>query len=1052
MHHVYQSNHSDSLFVMMQAVIHEHGLQQNPLKPLTIIVPSQGMAQWLKQCFAQSEQIAANINCILPSEWLWNCYRDLLGEIPKHLPFDKHQLVWHLFKLFINDDAIKQVIPYPIDLSTESGLYKTYQFAETLADLYDQYLVYRQPVLKQWEDGQSDPSFPWQSELWQTLNRQHANQGYLHTGQCHSDFVSALRANKQLEQGHSILFGFASYEPNLISAIEALSINHQLHSFMLAPCQEYWMDQHKRNAIEDDVHALLASWGKLGRDFSNYLIDQSHHNPELLDSDVKAFSGSDSNTLLSQLQQGIRLLDTAAIDHQDNDFSLSLHRCYGPLREIQVLHDQILHLLNEHENIELSDICVMMTDVKRYSPYIESVFQQNSRHKIAYTLSDAIPLLDEPVIQHFFELLELPSLPMSNETLLNWLQIEAFTAAFNLNAEEVEVIKQWLKATEIRWGLDTQHQKEMNTPIGQNSWEFGINRLITGYFMSPNHQEPVIYNDQLAAPIDSYDSHAATIHCLWKLKKILKTTRDKLKKKQSIVQWHNTLKALLESCYQANEASQYSINQLHQAVDGLLTMSEQADFTETLSLEVVSHYLKQSLNQKQRLVRFLRGGVNFVSLQPLRAIPFKAIYILGLNQNDYPRKNERLSFDLLGKETQLGDRSPSEEDKYLFLEALMSAEVKLGLFWQGWNLSNNSELFPSSLVTELETFITDRAGKAALEAISFNHSLHAFDAENYQQETAKPLSQSFKALPEQRIETDAFSTEVNLIHDAQTLELSRLIAFFRDPIRQFLRRLNIDFKEATLTEVTEPFDINKYQQRDLNMAIIEQLQNEDMDHEFKQLKLSGQFPYHFDELKESAYTQLSGYAELLKSEFENPEELELSLTLPKSGLVISGAVTLYNQQLIIPCYDAIEKKDFITKAAPQLIALWLNSLLIASQTSCTSKLIGFNKKHQPLQWQLNGIEPSHAIDQLESIVALYLKSYQAPIPFDNYSSNKALSSIKDFDDINAPEAQAKAMRAQNFDSPAFYTQDLLFEHGIENHPNFLATADQFWGNFFKALN
>ncbi|WP_157092004.1 exodeoxyribonuclease V subunit gamma, partial [Proteus myxofaciens] len=71
---------------------------------------------------------------------------------------------------------------------------------------------------------------------------------------------------------------------------------------------------------------------------------------------------------------------------------------------------------------------------------------------------------------------------------------------------------------------------------------------------------------------------------------------------------------------------------------------------------------------------FLAGSLNFCTLMPMRSIPFKAVCLLGMNDGVYPRNIQPLGFDLMAEQRRRGDRKRRDDDRYLFLEALSSAE------------------------------------------------------------------------------------------------------------------------------------------------------------------------------------------------------------------------------------------------------------------------------------------------------------------------------------------------------------------------------------------
>lgn len=90
----------------------------------------------------------------------------------------------------------------------------------------------------------------------------------------------------------------------------------------------------------------------------------------------------------------------------------------------------------------------------------------------------------------------------------------------------------------------------------------------------------------------------------------------------------------------------------------------------------------------------------------MRAVPFKVVCMLGLNDADYPRTVQPIGFDLVPySKKQKGDRSRKLDDRYLFLEALLSARDNLYMSYIGRSCFDNQPRMPSTLVSELLEYI-----------------------------------------------------------------------------------------------------------------------------------------------------------------------------------------------------------------------------------------------------------------------------------------------------------------------------------------------------------
>lgn len=111
--------------------------------------------------------------------------------------------------------------------------------------------------------------------------------------------------------------------------------------------------------------------------------------------------------------------------------------------------------------------------------------------------------------------------------------------------------------------------------------------------------------------------------------------------------------------------------------------------------------LAARLDQERISQRFLAGQINFCTLMPMRSIPFKVVCLLGMNDGVYPRTLPPLGFDLMAQQVKRGDRSRRDDDRYLFTEAILSAQQRLYISFIGRSIQDNSLRYPSVLVTEL---------------------------------------------------------------------------------------------------------------------------------------------------------------------------------------------------------------------------------------------------------------------------------------------------------------------------------------------------------------
>jgi len=261
--------------------------------------------------------------------------------------------------------------------------------------------------------------------------------------------------------------------------------------------------------------------------------------------------------------------------------------------------------------------------------------------------------------------------------------------------------------------------------------------------------------------------------------------------------------------------------------------------------------LQGALRDPGARARFLAGQVNFCGMVPMRSIPFRVLCLIGLNDGDYPRIQRRPGFDLMAARPEPGDRSLREDDRYLFLECLLSTRERLYLSYVGRNQRDNSVMLPSVLVSELLDYLEvgyiGEQGRISDQLIT-EHPLQPFGHHYYGRETGlfSYASEWLPALPE--ISGEPPFIEQPLCEpepDRRQVDLADLLRFFRNPAKFFLRdRLGIHLEEAEAALAdAEPFELaglSRYQMQSEMLA--RALAGEDLETYFPVLRAQGALP------------------------------------------------------------------------------------------------------------------------------------------------------------------------------------------------------------------
>ncbi|GGY92669.1 exodeoxyribonuclease V subunit gamma [Shewanella fodinae] len=987
-----QSNKMELLSAALADQLRTPIAGQSPLTEEQILVQSPGMSTWLRLEIAKHNGIAAALNFPLPSSFVWDLCHQLLPDVPKENAFTKEAMTWKLLGLLptlIGEPLYAPLQRYLGDDSKQLPL-KQFQLAARIADIFDQYLVYRPDWIAAWEAEQLP--FPlndeqqWQPQLWRQLrqrNQQLGLSGY-HRANLHQALVSILRDDQQaLPQlpARLFVFGISSMPPQMLSVLQALGHRLDVTVFSLSPCQHYWGDivnpktrarinlaySEKRQLPEnwqDSLivgNPLLANNGKLGRDLLDLLLELP---PEDIALGDDLFYPAGNANLLQGLQQDILEMETRGrllgpdselylslegrrILRADDD-SLTLRSCHSPLREVETLHDHLQWLFAREPQLSAKDIVVMMPDVAAYAPYIDAVFsRREGQYYIPYAIADRGASQESPLISSFLQLLDINNSRFALTEVLTLLELPATLKRFGLDEEALSQIRQWLEQAGVRWGRSGTARQQQHVPaFEQNSWAEGVRRLILGYALEDDSD---LFSGHL--PVAGVEGQAA--QALGKLLNFIEAL-DNTAKALSIAQPAAVrIQQLSEFCLQfyapEEDSDTKALMAIHNAIAKLASELSNAGFDGELEQQLLLQWFRSQLEESRVGQRYLAGAVNFCTLMPMRSIPFQVVCLLGMNDGIYPRVQHPVGFDLMAQQApRRGDRSRRLDDRYLFLEALLSARRQLYISYIGRSQRDNSPRNPSMLVAELleycqltclpESLVASLQGSplnantlqqletCLTHMLVKQQPLQPFDAALYQpallaQPASVPFTPSFSLQwcpqPDAAVTEDFLVGTPLPLSDAtsedsaapQIIELQALIRFFRNPAQYFFNRcLKLDLGlDLNADDNDEPFTLNALQRYQLQLLMVQDALKHDGIRSTTltaRLKASGQLPNKpFDDLLLGRYQQ--DVAPLLDRTLylrgEQQQTLTVDLPFPELACRLHGRLDDISAKGLISC-------------------------------------------------------------------------------------------------------------------------------------------------------
>ncbi|MFI4969525.1 MAG: exodeoxyribonuclease V subunit gamma [Lysobacterales bacterium] len=821
----------------------------NPLTPEVVLIPQIGMRRWLEIELAEQRGIVANVEFRLPGEFVWQVLRANAPGLPQQSTFDREILRWRLMPLLAELAAEPVGAPIAHYLRGDAQALKRLQLAREFAAALERYQAYRRDLLDQWERGAERKE--WQAEAWRRLVRASAEP---HRARLIGDFL-ARHATASPAAPHGVpqrlsLFGCLNISPDLLRVFGAIAQYSEVDFHLPSPCGEYWGDLRSvrerlragASPLESAEQPLLASWGRVGREFFDQMFSYEEVQPA---SEQAILREPARATLLGRIQADILRLRTPARDERAtaidaDDVSLRVHVCHSPLREVQVLHDHLLDLFERDATLKPRDIAVMTPDVARYSAAIDAVFgalPAGDARRIQYTIADRRAQDEHPVVDVFLSLLGLPASRWSVSELLDLLAVPTVSRRFGLDAGALDDLAHWLAVAGVRWGLDASTRMAFGAgDYRAFSWAEGIERLLVGYASGDDQAVGGI------APVPVIEGHAAAVlgHALVVLREL-----ERLSLAQRVprsgsewqILYQRTLDLLLLP--DANDRDERrALGALRDALAALAEGTRAGGCNEALDWQTVRAFLAERLADADSAQRFLNGGVSFCGMLPLRAIPFRVIAVLGADDESFPRREPANGISRLEPSLQharkLGDRAVRDDDRYLFLQLLTSADDVLHLSYTGRDPRSGEAREPSALVAELLEVVTRdyfADANAARRSLLIEHPLQpfaraAFDGSRagvftYRQEWCVAAAAGRGGLARPFASRPLPSAGADAPH---RLSLDRLVDFWRNPARAFLRdRLHLNlYTDADLVEDDDPLALDALDQSILRRALVEE--------------------------------------------------------------------------------------------------------------------------------------------------------------------------------------------------------------------------------------
>lgn len=1003
--HIHRSNRAerlvDALFEQVQAPL------SSPFQKELVVVQGQGMATWLNMQLSRRAGVWANAEYLYPKHFIERVFEAALGstnEVNGRADrYSPESLLWTVaarLSRHLHDpafEALRNYVGVPVDEE------RLFSLSAKITETFDEYLTFRPELIRLWgksealfaepqldlfqQSPSTDPAI-WQRRLWRDIE---SVLGPHHPAALEKRYLNNLARRKQVQglPERISVFGLSTLPPMYIRALAALSRHIPVHLYLQSPTQEYFGDilfDRARRDGNDEGNRLVRSLGTLAAEF-NQVVTESCEALGVAEVEHAHYEPPSGESLLHHVQRD--LLEFTERVHPDlrADGSIVVHACHSPIREVEVLHDQILHFVHA-EGYRPQDILVLLPDVEAYAPLLDAVFRRDDDRFLPYRIADRQADAESAVVKAFLRILDLVSERVTSAQVMDVLSLPPVRQRFGLESVDLPTITEWLVQSHVTWGIDPEHRtREVGDCAGDTTWQAGLDRLLLGYAVDTSGEQLVagIYpfehiEGKNALVLGNFRRFASTL-----FKHVTALVEPRLP-----VAWQVSLAALLDDMLSVSREDYWQKQWILDALASLSTLAQQAGYDEKVGVPVVRRLLYQRLEKQGAARGFLAGGITMSALIPMRSVPFEVVCVMGMNDGAFPRDAHRTDFNLLehGEDKRrYGDPNRRLDDRYLFLEALASARSKFVVTYVGQSVRDNSVRSPSVVLLELLEAV--RACAPAVNdagGLLVRHPLQPFSPRYFNGKSPELHSYAEEFVP--KFEAP-LAPAVGFLSGAlppsevtDTLPLTELLFFFRAPTRYLLeRRLKVRFQEQLVTlhehDSTALDPLESYQ---VGAPLLDHLRRGvPVERSMELARARGALPagqlgrYEFHQLEFTARSLADNAAKLLDA--GDPSPVPISITCGNYRVEGTIADVFPSKRVHI---------QFARVTGRVILRTWIEHLLLAAQqptfrTEAATWLVGRKGDgDEPIVLQYAPVSEPDAL--LADLVSVFEHGCRSPIP------------------------------------------------------------------------
>ncbi|MCT1618970.1 exodeoxyribonuclease V subunit gamma [Janibacter hoylei] len=1020
----------------------------DPFAQEVVVVPEQGIERWLAQRLSHRlgtgegshDGVCAGVTFLRPRSLV-----TMLTGRDDDDPWLPQHLVWPLLEVI--DAGLGQ--PWCAALSRHLGhgtddpdgtrAGRRYSVALRLARLFHRYGQSRPTMLTDWREGRDtdgtggplDHDLVWQAELWRRL------VGVVDAPPPdvrHAETVAALRDGRgatssgtggvtggglELPERLS-LFGHTRLAVTEVELLHALAGSRDVHLWLPQPSPDLWerltpfaaegVVARDDDATSDLVrHPLLASLGRDSRELVRVLGATSGSRGGApapsrgAGSDQGPSSGGalEARSVLEWLQADLR--DDHVPDESErtartvptDDRSIQVHACHGPARQVEVLREVLVGLLDDDPTLEPRDVLVMCPDVETYAPLIGAAFglgehgtdadgvDTHPAHRLRVRLADRSLRATNPLLDVADRVVGLAGGRLTASEVLDLAASGPVRRRFGLDDDDLATMTRWVSDSGIRWGYDQAGRAPFALDVEpQGTWRFGLDRLLVGVTVSADG--PLQVGGVM--PLD--DVGSGSVDLVGRVSELLARIGeglDRLEHAGPATEWMDALTETVLSLTDVPPRERWQVGVLQRTLG---SAARHASDDVPLRLADVRVLLADQLAGRPSRASFRTGGLTVCTMTPMRSVPHRVVCLLGMDDDSFPRQQAIDGDDVLARRPMTGERDARSEDRQLLLDAVLAARERLVIAYTGADEHSGEPCPPAVPLGEL----LDAARETTTAPVEVtHHPLQPFDARNLTvggPGGGRSFSFDRSALLAARAAVGERTPPGRLVtaplpgRTVADVGLADLIAFYDNPARGFLRdRLQVGVSHD-VDEVSDrlPVDLDALEKWAVgDRALRARIAGQDPRSIYRAELLRGALPPAG--LGEATLEEIGRTVEQLMGQLalgppEDPRSVDIEVTLPGDRRLTGTVDGVRGLHLVDVTYSRL--------GAKQVMGAWIRLLALTAagtdDEGWQASTLGKGSRGKVARTSYGVLPREAARSHLTTLLDVFALGQTAPLP------------------------------------------------------------------------